>query len=231
MIAKLTRYFLFIILLSSFTGFYSQSLYWIGGSGNWNDAAHWSFNSGGISANKVPTSSNDAIFDNNSFTGSLVVNIVGTNNVKSLVGTNLRDPIFFTGIPSSELYVNGDFVLNANTNFNANTTLYFSSNSLTKNDVSFGGQTLSNNVVFQNGNWNIKNLSVSNSNSVSFLKGNYDFNNSSLTAGNLIADADNINFNINRFYNNTFFSRLIIIFIFTSYTSAKTKRSFIDIFE
>lgn len=197
MIATLIRHLLFILLLSSFTGLYSQSLYWVGGSGNWNDPSHWSLSSGGNSANQVPSSNTDAIFDDNSFTGSLVVNIVGTNQVRSIKGSNLRSPIFFTGISFSELHISGDFVLDRNLNFNTNSTLYFSSTSLTNNDVSFGGQTLNSNVVFQDGNWNIKNLSIGNSSSISFLKGNYNFNSSSLTTGNLIADADNINFNIN----------------------------------
>lgn len=160
MIATLIRHLLFILLLSSFTGLYSQSLYWVGGSGNWNDPSHWSLSSGGNSANQVPSSNTDAIFDDNSFTGSLVVNIVGTNQVRSIKGSNLRSPIFFTGISFSELHISGDFVLDRNLNFNTNSTLYFSSTSLTNNDVSFGGQTLNSNVVFQDGNWNIKNLSI-----------------------------------------------------------------------
>lgn len=41
--------------------------YWVGGSGNWNDTAHWSTTSGGSGGASAPTSVDDAFFDANSF--------------------------------------------------------------------------------------------------------------------------------------------------------------------
>ncbi|GAL86103.1 hypothetical protein MYP_3332 [Sporocytophaga myxococcoides] len=46
----------------------AATYYWIGGAGSWNDPAHWSLTSGGTPAYCVPTSMNDAVFDENSFT-------------------------------------------------------------------------------------------------------------------------------------------------------------------
>ncbi|MDL2303057.1 hypothetical protein LJC28_01540 [Dysgonomonas sp. OttesenSCG-928-D17] len=49
-----------------------QTMYWIGGSGNWNDLSHWSFNSGKLDGtvagqpSSVPTSNTNVIFDGNS---------------------------------------------------------------------------------------------------------------------------------------------------------------------
>ena len=45
-------------------------LYWIGGSGDWNDPSNWSFSSGGAVANQVPDVTNPVVFDNNSFSVS-----------------------------------------------------------------------------------------------------------------------------------------------------------------
>ncbi|MDJ1506968.1 hypothetical protein, partial [Xanthocytophaga agilis] len=45
----------------------AQSLYWVGDGGSWNDASHWSATSGGSGGAGVPTTSNAAIFDANSF--------------------------------------------------------------------------------------------------------------------------------------------------------------------
>jgi hypothetical protein len=42
--------------------------YWVGNGGNWNDTAHWSTSTGGSSGASVPTSADNAIFDNLSFT-------------------------------------------------------------------------------------------------------------------------------------------------------------------
>lgn len=41
--------------------------YWVGGSGNWSDPAHWSLTSGGPSAGFVPDQANRIIADENSF--------------------------------------------------------------------------------------------------------------------------------------------------------------------
>lgn len=40
--------------------------YWVGGSGDWNDAMHWSNTSGGAGGACIPTTSNDVFFDANS---------------------------------------------------------------------------------------------------------------------------------------------------------------------
>lgn len=46
------------------------SRYWVGGTGNRNDSAHWSVVSGGIGGASVPTSADDAFIDSNSGTGT-----------------------------------------------------------------------------------------------------------------------------------------------------------------
>lgn len=48
--------------------------YWIGGTGNWSDTAHWSATSGGVGGASVPTSDDDVYFDSNSGTGTVTVN-------------------------------------------------------------------------------------------------------------------------------------------------------------
>ena len=40
--------------------------YWVGGSGDWNDTAHWSDTPGGQGGAKIPSFSNTAIVDDNS---------------------------------------------------------------------------------------------------------------------------------------------------------------------
>ena len=45
-----------------------RNLYWIGGSGNWDDEEKWSFQSGGEPAGVVPGKHDHVVLDNNSFT-------------------------------------------------------------------------------------------------------------------------------------------------------------------
>lgn len=42
--------------------------YWVGGTGNWSDTAHWATESGGATTGSVPTSTDNAIFDSGSNT-------------------------------------------------------------------------------------------------------------------------------------------------------------------
>ncbi len=42
-------------------------MYWIGGTGHWNDPTHWSNSSGGFSGGCIPVKGNDVVFDQNSF--------------------------------------------------------------------------------------------------------------------------------------------------------------------
>jgi Secretion system C-terminal sorting domain len=47
-----------------------RSLYWVGGTGNWSDASHWSTVSGGAGSGCVPGPTDDIFFDANSFSSS-----------------------------------------------------------------------------------------------------------------------------------------------------------------
>lgn len=60
------------ILLFMLTGSLAKAgtFYWVGGSGQWNDAAHWSMVSNGTGGAGVPATHDDVIFDNASFNSS-----------------------------------------------------------------------------------------------------------------------------------------------------------------
>lgn len=48
----------------------TETFFWIGGTGNWNDPTHWSATSGGGPSGCVPSVTDDVFFDANSFTGA-----------------------------------------------------------------------------------------------------------------------------------------------------------------
>ena len=77
----------------------TRTLFWVGGTGNWNNEANWSLTSGGAGGQCVPTINDDVVFDANSgaatftttltagavcrsanFTGVNAMNLSGTNN-------------------------------------------------------------------------------------------------------------------------------------------------------
>jgi len=90
------------------------SLYWIGGTGNWYDAAHWSASSGGATANCVPGPNTNVFFDANSFTaGGQTVTVDYNAYCNNMTWTGANAPNF-SG--SYNLNLQGSLTLNATMN-------------------------------------------------------------------------------------------------------------------
>lgn len=175
----------------------SQTLYWVGGSGNFNDSQHWSLTTGGLPANITPTAANDLVFDDLSSSGTFIVNIVGANPLKSLTCLNGAKQLYFTGDQFSSLVCGGDFVLSQGTHYEANSRLVFSNNSSTYHVVNFGQNKLNAPVLFDNGNWDLQRVSLADNYQVKFNKGSYRLNNASMVAGNLEANDQGVLFESN----------------------------------
>lgn len=174
----------------------SQTLYWVGGSGNFNDPKHWSLTSNGATANFVPNANTDVVFDNESGSGNLVISLVGINYARAFDFQNDFLPITFTGNKFSELNIHGNFELNNKTAFLTNSKLSFNSAAALYNNVRFNGTPYQGDVVFNAGNWNLKNINIDDNNSISFIAGNYKLLSAVLKAGNFIAKAGTVNFEV-----------------------------------
>lgn len=61
--------------------------FWIGGTGNWNDTAHWSLTTGGSGGASVPDGTGDVTFDSSSGTGTVTIN-TGSVSVVDLVDSS-----------------------------------------------------------------------------------------------------------------------------------------------
>ncbi len=97
-------YFLLAFILISISAF-SADLFWVGGSGSWNDNSHWSFTSGGHAGAGVPTSADNVHFDVNSFPsyGTLMLN--GVMNCRDLNVSAASGTLEMSG--NGELYISG----------------------------------------------------------------------------------------------------------------------------
>ena len=94
--------------------------YWIGGAGNWNDAAHWSATSGGTGGASVPTNADNVTFDANSGTGTVTVNAVA--NMLDLTFTNIGAITLNNAAFNFNVY--GSLTLHANLTVNFTSTGY-----------------------------------------------------------------------------------------------------------
>lgn len=216
MAPRVIRHLYLIFLFCSFTGLYCQTLYWVGGSGNYNDPKHWSFTSGGNPAFIVPTASNDVVFDSNSG-NEFVVNFVGNNEAHSINFLNNRKA-YFTGDQSSQLKISGNFQINSASRFDAQTRLIFSSTSSYINEVYTGFNEFSCDFYFEKGNWHVTQLMTKKSVNINggqfilenaYMKSNdfitadnskVSFINSGTTINNKLFIATNTNVFANNYY-------------------------------
>ena len=111
-----------------------QQFYWVGGSGDWNDPAHWSLSSGGMSAACIPTVNDNVRFDNNSFSaGGQEVNVPAGNHycqnmewVNSGLNAITNQPTLRLA-SLADLYVHGSLLLAGTTQMSYATNSLFAS--------------------------------------------------------------------------------------------------------
>ena len=192
MVKHLRSLLLFVSLLCSlsFMAQEPQKLYWVGGSGNFNDAAHWSLHSGGVGGVKIPSISDDVYFDENSFIVESVINFVGKAEVNAFVFSPYTPKVIFEGQQRDRITINGELKLNAFidnhfagdiwlTSSQQNTSVYFSAAQI-KGNIYFKGKT----------NWAFEgNLLAADDATVYFSRGTFNLTNTAIYSGNLIANA------------------------------------------
>ena len=131
----------------------SETYYWIGNSGNWNDPSHWSFTSGGVSSGCIPSSVDDVIFDANSFNANgqeVTINVENaycrTMDWRGVTNNpNLNGPLTHAIRVSASLF----FVADMQHEFEGD---YFFESEITNNRIQSAGQTFNNNLSFIGGN-------------------------------------------------------------------------------
>lgn len=120
----------------------SSGRYWVGGTGNWSDTAHWSVSSSGTGGVSVPTASDDVYFDANSgggivtvdtaastknldftgytgtFAGSATLNIAGSFKMVSGMALTYTGAITFSSTSTGNIIILAGKILGGNVNFN-----------------------------------------------------------------------------------------------------------------
>lgn len=164
----------------------SQTLYWVGGSGNFNDPAHWSLSSGGTAnGNLIPSAATDVIFDSHSSAG--FVNFPLQSTVKSLkISTQL--PIRFEKNPNgSKLTILQGFEDRLdNQGFTSNINFDFAGTGQGTEGIIVTSLTkLEGNVTVRSGNWKILSLSVNSMYRITFSNASVKFENALVRAGDI----------------------------------------------
>lgn len=177
---------------------YSQSLYWVGGSGNFNDPKHWSLKSGGIPSYQIPDNTTDVIFDDFSGEGYYTVNFDKNNSARSFKATSLKNAVAFEGTKADVVYISGEIYLSQFVKFNSQADVIFNSASLSTIPVEFGLNTLKCNLFFKKGNYTFTTLLLEEQYGLNFGSGNYNFDHAAVNTGNFICADPNAVFNFNQ---------------------------------
>lgn len=191
------RHFYLIFFVFVFTGFFGQKLYWVGGSGNFNDPQHWSLTSGGPACNQIPSQSTDVIIDDKS--GVFVTEIRVPDlpvSIKSFASVNFKEFVSIIGGKSSSLNVKGSLLLFSKTKFDYEGEIIFNNNPFSVNNIDFGLNVLKCDLTFKEGTYNIRSISQVAGKTLSFENGTYNLKRSSITSNELIIKGNSTYFNV-----------------------------------
>lgn len=142
----------------TFTNSNTLDYYWVGGTGDWTDPAHWSLTSGGASSGCVPAGKDNAHFDANSFSGS------GQEVTIDIEDIFIRDMMWegVTGNPDLignedySMHITGSLRFDDNMDHTFGGYYYFES-SMTGNTIETNGQQFNREVHFngQDSDWTL----------------------------------------------------------------------------
>ena len=109
---NLKRYLLLSLVLLLISSTYASNMYWIGGTGNWNDTKHWSLTSGGPSGTVIPAASDDVFFDQNSFSSDKqTVKVTADAVCRNIDWSTISKKAIFSAAKSRTLTVYGSYKL------------------------------------------------------------------------------------------------------------------------
>lgn len=117
--------------------------YWIGNSGNWNDASKWSLTSGGAPVNQVPDINSRVIVDENSFSAAgQTITLTADATCGSL--TWLAKSTSSLSLNNHKLNIDGNFIVSVNS-FSASTAgqIELMGSTTSQNQLNLNGTDLS----------------------------------------------------------------------------------------
>lgn len=167
-----------------------RTLFWVGGTGNWSEPAHWSLSSGGTGGECIPTGIDDTNFDAGSFSiagQTLTIDIDGT--CKDMDWTGVTNTPTLAGAAVREFTLTGSLTFAAAMNQTGNAPTFEGkinfSTSIAQDIMTFGKGL--NRVQFQTaaaGSWTFQDAFLV-INETLLISGELDTNSEDFTSGTL----------------------------------------------
>ncbi|HPR57834.1 MAG TPA: T9SS type A sorting domain-containing protein [Bacteroidales bacterium] len=176
-----------------------QNLYWVGGTGNWNDITHWASESGGAGGYCLPTQLDNVIFDDNSFiqTGQAVYVDVADAMCNNMDWSAVTfDPTFTSLSNTYPLTIFGSLVLSPDMNFAFSGPVWFAGETPEKSgyEIKMAGNNFNNAVYFSGdgGIWTLMDNFTIPSNDLYLNFGTLNTNGMEVNVRRFISDNNNL---------------------------------------
>lgn len=176
-----------LLLLLSLGGF-AANLYWVGGTGSWSDASHWSLSNGGAGNASVPTYADNVFFTSASFAGTGSVIVDNAAACADLTFMNLPKGVSIEGTSGTSLSVYGSMKLDKNLSFNYSGDLNLKSPGFSVLNAAGVELSPTINIDLQGGTLTLaSDLTTSPTSTINFIKGNFLTKGYQLNVGSFIA--------------------------------------------
>lgn len=181
----------FLLTVSSVS--FSKDFYWIGNSGNWSDATHWSNTSGGPSCGSIPDNNDKVFFDNASFNKYFPIVSLDINaEINEIIVSANYYPVFNGENVSLTITKGIKAIDRFSLSFKGDSRINLTNNSDTFSAVDITGCHLESDIYF-NGKWELKSHFITAQTSAVYLEsGTLTTNGFTLCAGSIEA--------VNQFY-------------------------------
>lgn len=164
----------------------NNNLYWVGGSGNWNDPARWSLTSGGAGGSCVPTAGDNVFFDANSGNSITVTINVDNAYCRSMTWTGANGTPTLNGEKTKALHIFGSLVFITTLQQNFQGDFYFEGANI-GNTITSAGRIFNKDIyVAGSGTWALSD-SLSVFNTFYFIQGDFSTANQRVITHNLLS--------------------------------------------
>ena len=175
----------FIAVSQAFAG----DLYWVGNSGNWNDASHWAAVSGGKGGVGIPTANDNVFVDDKSFSQkNAVINInssITVNNLSIISQKNFT----INSSKNTEINIFGSIQVTTNFNNQIKSTIHFKS---AKNEtIHLGWFVWQSDIYFEgSGIFTLTSPIQNHNNKLLHISGTLDLNQNDILCGSFISNSN-----------------------------------------
>jgi gliding motility-associated-like protein len=154
----------------------NNNLYWVGGTGDWNDPAHWSFSSGGAGGACIPTAGENVFFDANSGNNYTVTVNVENAYCRDMSWVGALGLPSFNGTDEKALHIFGSLTFINDMRLEFEGDVYFEG-AKSDNVITSAGRTFRRQFIVRGtGTWSLAD-SLSTLLDFVFVQGNFNTNN------------------------------------------------------